>query len=131
MENEIIFEPVNTRFRVMWRGAVKFGAFFLTRCLYNLDVQGRAWQQNVFVVTAGALTIPAVALDLVSLLVAWMARLLFYMLRSLWRLILYAAKVVIDKLLGTALKWAVMVAIILILYLKWDEISAYIRLWRW
>lgn len=131
MENEIIFEPVKMRFRVMWRGAVKFGAFFLTRCLYNLDVEGKAWQCNLFVVTAGALTIPAVALDLVVLLVAWMARLAFYILRSLWRLVLYAAKVVIDKFLGTALKWATVAAIILILYWKWDEISAYLRLWRW
>lgn len=128
---EIVYEPVAARFRVMFRGPVKFGAFFLTRCLYHLDARGKAWQENAFVVAVGVLTVAAVSLDIVAIYCAWMARLAFYVLRGLWRLTLYAAKVVLDKLVGTAFKWAAVAAIILILYFKWDEISAALRLWRW
>ena len=76
------------------------------------------------------LTIPAAALDLVVLIVAGVVKVVAYILRGLWSLVLYAAKVVINKLFGTALKWVTIVLIILILFLKWDEITAILRSWH-
>ena len=127
--NNIIFEPVNAHFRLI-RGRVEFGYWFMLRTLYALDAEGRAWQKNCFAVVVGMLTIPAAALDLVVLIVAGVVKVVAYILRGLWSLVLYAAKVVINKLFGTALKWVTIVLIILILYLKWDEITAILRSWH-
>ena len=130
MNNEVIYEPVANHFRLFVGRPVKLGAFFTTRCLYSLEVDGRVWQKNIFVAVVGALTIAAVAVDLVALLFIWTGRLMFYILRSVWDLVLYAVKVVLNKLFGTALKWVTIILIILILYLKWHEIAAIIASWH-
>ena len=127
--NEIILEEVG-RFRIHRREVVEFGAFFLVRSLYALDAEGRAWQKNIFAVVVGVLTIAAIALDCVALVFVWLIKLTFYILRTLWDVVIYAVKVVLNKLFGTALKWIVIVLIILILYLKWHEIAAIIASWH-
>jgi hypothetical protein len=110
---------------------VAFGAWFLTRCLYSIDVEGKVWQQNMFVVVVGLLTVVTVAVDAVALLIAWIFRAVLYILRELWRVIFYAVKVIFERFFGTALKWIAFVLVALILWLKWDEITAAIRLWHW
>lgn len=127
--NEIILEEVG-RFRINRREPVKFGAFFLVRSLYALDAEGRAWQKNTFAVAVGVLTIAAIALDCVAIVFVCLGKLTFYILRSVWDVVLYAVKVVLNKLFGTALKWVTIVLIILILYLKWHEITAIIASWH-
>lgn len=128
--NEIILEEVG-RFRVHRREPVEFGAFYVVRSLFALDAVGKAWQKNLFAVVVGVLTVAAIALDCVALLLVWLGRFVFFVLRSLWDVIIYAAKeVVLNKLFGTALKWTVIVLIILILYLKWHEIAAIIVSWH-
>lgn len=123
-------ERETPKFRLFFARPAKFGAFFLTRCLYSIDAEGKVWQQNIFIVFVGALTIAAVAVDLVALLLVWTGKLMFYILRSVWDVVLYAVKVVLNKLFGTALKWVTIVLIILILYLKWHEITAIIASWH-
>ncbi|MBO5987872.1 MAG: hypothetical protein J6Q03_00125 [Paludibacteraceae bacterium] len=127
--NEIILEEVG-RFRIHRREPVEFGAFFLVRSLYALEADGRAWQKNIFAVAVGVLTVAAIALDCVALVFVWFGKLTFYILRSLWDVVIYAAKVVLNKLFGTALKWIVIVLIALTLYLKWHEIAAIIASWH-
>ena len=127
--NEIILEEVG-RFRIHRREPVNFGAFFLVRSLYALEADGRAWQKNIFAVAVGVLTVAAIALDCVALVFVWLGKLIFYIVRSLWDVVIYAAKVVLNKLFGTALKWIVIVLIALTLYLKWHEIAAIIASWH-
>ena len=127
--NEIILEEVG-RFRIHRREPVEFGAFFLVRSLYALEADGRAWQKNIFAVAVGVLTVAAIALDCVALVFVCLGKLIFYIVRSLWDVVIYAAKVVLNKLFGTALKWIVIVLIILTLYLKWHEIAAIIASWH-
>lgn len=127
--NEIILEEVG-RFRIHRREPVEFGAFFLVRSLYALEADGRAWQKNIFAVAVGVLTVAAIALDCVALVFVWLGKLIFYIVRSLWDVVIYAAKVVLNKLFGTALKWIVIVLIVLTLYLKWHEIAAIIASWH-
>ena len=124
-------EKETPKFRLFFARPVAFGAWFFTRCLYSIDVEGKAWQQNIFVVFVGLFTVVTVAADAVALLVAWIFRAAFYILRELWRLVVYAVKVVFERFLGTALRWIAFVLVALILWLKWDEITAIIRLWRW
>ena len=124
-------EGETPKFRVFFARPVKFGAWFFTRCLYSIDVEGKVWQQNLFVVFVGLLTVVTVATDAVALLVAWIFRAAFYVLRELWRLVVYAVKVVFERFFGTALRWVAFVLVVLILWLKWDEITAAIRLWHW
>lgn len=118
------------KFRLFFARPVVFGAWFFTRCLYSIDVEGKAWQQNIFVVLVGVLTLAAVAVDLVAFLVSYTGRFAFFILRSLWDVVIYAVKVVLNKFFGTALKWITIVLIILILYLKWHEIAAILRSWH-
>lgn len=127
--NEIILEEVG-RFRIHRREPIKFGAFYVVRSLFALDADGKAWQKNLFAVVVGVLTVAAIALDCVALLLVWLGRFVFFVLRSLWDVAIYAAKVVLNKLFGTALKWTVIMLIILILYLKWHEIAAIIASWH-
>lgn len=127
--NEIILEEVG-RFRIHRREPVEFSAFFLVRSLYALEADGRAWQKNLFAVAVGVLTVAAIALDCVALVFVWLGKLIFYIVRSLWDVVIYAAKVVLNKLFGTALKWIVIVLIALTLYLKWHEIAAIIASWH-
>ena len=127
--NEIILEEVG-RFRIHRREVVEFGAFYVVRSLYALEADGRAWQKNLFAVVVGVLTVAAIALDCAALVVGLLGKLTFYILRSLWDVVIYAAKVVLNKLFGTALKWIVIVLIILILCLKWHEIAAIIASWH-
>lgn len=124
-------EGETPKFRVFFARPVKLGAWFFTRCLYSIDVEGKNWQQNLFVVFVGLLTVVTVAVDAVALLVAWIFRAAFYILRELWRLVVYAVKVVFERFFGTALRWVAFVLVVLILWLKWDEITAAIRLWHW
>lgn len=124
-------EDETPKFRLFFARPVRFGAFFLTRCLYSIDAEGKPWQQNIFVVAVGLMTAPTAIIDAICLLVAYAARLVWYIIKSLWSLAVYAAKVVLKYLFGTALKWATLVLIALILWLKWDEIVTIIRLWRW
>ena len=124
-------EDETPKFRLFFARPVAFGAWFLTRCLYSVDVEGKVWQQNLFVVLVGLLTAVTVVTDVVALLVAWILRAAFYILRELWRLVVYAVKVVFERFFGTALRWIAFVLVALILLLKWDEITAAIRLWHW
>lgn len=133
-EREIINyipEGETPKFRLFFARPAKFGAFFLTRCLYSIEAEGKPWQQNIFVVTVGILTAPTAAIDAVCLLVAYLARLIWYVIKSLWSLVIYAAKVVLRYFFGTALRWVTLILIALILCLKWDEITAIIRCWHW
>lgn len=127
--NEIILEEVG-RFRIHRREVVEFGTFYVVRSLYALEADGRAWQKNLFAVVVGVLTVAAIALDCVALVFVWLGKLIFYIVRSLWDVVIYAAKVVLNKLFGTALKWIVIVLIALTLYLKWHEIAAIIASWH-
>lgn len=124
-------EKETPKFRLYFARPVAFGAWFFTRCLYSIDVEGKVWQQNLFVVTVGLLTVVTVAVDAVALLAVWTLRAVLYILRELWRLVVCAVKVVFERFFGTALKWIAFVLVVLILWLKWDEITAAIRLWHW
>lgn len=119
------------KFRLFFARPAKFGAFFLTRCLYSIEAEGKPWQQNMFIATVGILTAPTAIIDTVCLLVAYLARLVWYIIKSLWSLVIYAVKVILRYFFGTALKWVTLVLIALILWLKWDEITNIIRLWHW
>lgn len=124
-------ERETPKFRLFFARPVAFGAWFLTRCLYSIDVEGKVWQQNMFIATVGILTAPTAIIDTVCLLVAYLARLVWYIIKSLWSLVMYAVKVILRYFFGTALKWVTLVLIALILWLKWDEITNIIRLWHW
>lgn len=124
-------EGQQPKFRLFFARPAKFGAFFLTRCLYSIEAEGKVWQQNFFVVTVGVLTVPTATIDAVCLLVAYLAQLIWYVIKSLWSLVIYAAKVVLRYFFGTALRWVTLILIALILWLKWDEITAIIRCWHW
>ncbi len=124
-------EATPAKFRMYLRGPVRFGRFFATRFLWNIEAEGRTWQENIFVIAVGLLTSATVIIDCVCIVVEFIARLFWYVLKSFVRLIFYAVKVVLDKLFGTALRWITIITIILILYFKWDEISEILRLWRW
>lgn len=124
-------EGETPKLRLFFARPAKFGAFFLTRCLYSIEAEGKPWQQNIFVVTVGILTAPTATVDAVCLLVAYLARLIWYVIKSLWSLVIYAAKVVLRYFFDTALRWVTLILIALILWLKWDEITAIIRCWHW
>ena len=124
-------EKETPKFRLFFAHPVAFGAWFFTRCLYSIDIKGKTWQQNIFVVFVGLLTVVTVAVDAVALLIACIFRAVLYILRELWRMIFYAVKVIFERFFGTALRWIAFVLVALILWLKWDEITAAIRLWHW
>lgn len=128
---DVVYTEEAAGFRLMFRGPVSFGAFFFTRCLYAIDAKGSTWQENIFIIAVGVLTLATFALDVVALAVMWFARMSWYILCGLWRAILYVFRVVVEKCLGTALKWVTVALIMLIIYLKWDEITSIISRWSW
>lgn len=128
---DVVYTEEAAGFRLLFRRPVKFGAFFFTRCLYAIDAKGSTLQENLFIIAVGVLTLATFALDIVALAVMWFARMSWYVLRGLWDALLYVFRIIIEKCLGTALKWIIIVLIALILYVKWDEITNILRLWRW
>lgn len=130
-EDVIILEPVKQRFKLKIRHRVDFGFFYITRCLYSIEADGREWQQNLFVAVVGVLTLATIAIDIVTMLCVLLLRLSYYVCKSGLNLLIYAVKVVLNRFLGTVLKWLAIVLIILILYLKWHDISEIIRCWHW
>ena len=125
--NEIIYEPQKVRFKIFRVYEVKPGAFFLTRLLFAFDSEGRAWQQNIFAALTGVFVPVALMLDFASLIVYYSAKILYKMFCGVWRVILYAAKVVLNNFLGVFLKVVTVLLILLITWLKWHEITSFIK----
>lgn len=124
-ENIIELVPVPRGFRITRREGVRLGCFFITRLLYSFDATGKEWQEATFAAVVGLLTLPAVALDLVAIMIYYAAKVLIYVARQGFELLMYAARMVLDKGVGTLLKWLIPTIIILTLYLKWHEIKAF------
>ena len=124
---EEVYEKVTTRFKIYRVHDVKFGTFYLTRLLFAFDCEGRNWQENAFAALAGCLAPAALVLDLAGIVVAYLAKYIYKMLCGLTRLLMYAAKVVLTNFLGVFLKLVTVVTIILILWLKWHEITSFIK----
>lgn len=130
-EDVIILEPVKQRFHLKIRHRVDFGFFYITRCLYSIEADGREWQQNLFVAVVGVLTLATIAIDVVTMLCVLLLRLSYYACKNGLHLLIYAVKLVLNKFLGTVLKYVAIILIILIVILKWHDISEIIRCWHW
>lgn len=122
--NEIIFEPVAARFRLHRRRRVEFGLLYITRLMYSIDAEGKAWQVNLFCCFVGVLTLFTVLLDCSIITLYLIAKLAFIIAIESVKMLFYLCRVAIDKGLGTALKWLIPAIIIILIYLKWHEITA-------
>ena len=118
--NEIIYEPANNNFRIFRRNYENKGFFFLTRFLLSLDAEGKKWQENIFCVFVGLMSFFTVPADLVCVAC-------FYVLKGCYKIILYFIKIVFNNFLGTFLRIATTLLTILILWLKWQEITDFIK----
>ncbi len=120
--NEIIYIPEKRHFKIYRRSpySCKIGFFFLTRFLYGLDCDGKQWQENIFCVFVGLMSFFTVPADLVCVAC-------FYVLKGFYKIILYFIKIVFNNFLGTFLKIATTLLTILILWLKWQEITDFIK----
>lgn len=120
--NEIIYIPEKRHFKIYRRSpySCKIGFFFLTRFLYGLDCDGKPWQENIFCVFVGLMSFFTVPADLVCVAC-------FYVLKGFYKIILYFVKIVFNNFLGTFLKIATTLLTILILWLKWQEITDFIK----
>lgn len=125
--NEIIYIPEKQHFRIFRRKLPEFGWFFVTRILYTIDCEGKAWQENLFCAVIGAGTFPAVAIDLCCVFVVYAAKAVFFIFRGLWNITQNAVKVALNSFLGTFLKIAAVLLTLLITYLKWHEITDFIK----
>lgn len=131
-DNNIIdYEPATAhRFHITRRDGVKLGCFYFVRVLYSIDATGKEWQEVFFAAAVGLLTFPALALDLVVLLVVGCAKLVYYVARRIIELLVTLVTTVIDKGIGTLLKWLIPTILILTLYLKWHDIKAIFDQWH-
>lgn len=128
MNEEIIYEP-RRAFRIARRDEPRpvFGAFFFTRLLYWLECEGRPWQENTFAAVVGLLTLPALALDCGVMIFFYSLKFFYKILLSLFRLLIYAAKKILDSV-SSALKFFMIVSIIIIIVMKWDAINKILAL---
>lgn len=127
MDNEIIYEPQKQHFRIFLFKEVKFGFWYLTRLLFSLDTEGKEWQQNIFCVCVGCVAFFTIILDVFCIIIFYAVKLIYNCLLSLWRLLIFAAKVVLNNFVGVGLKVVTIIAVALILWLKWHEITDFIR----
>ena len=120
--NEIIYIPEKRHFKIYRRSlySCKIGFFFFTRFLYGLDCDGKQWQENIFCVFVGLMSFFTVPADLVCVAC-------FYVLKGFYKIILYFIKIVFNNFLGTFLRIATTLLTILILWLKWQEITDFIK----
>ena len=124
-DNNIIdYEPATARrFHITRRDNVKLGYFYIVRILYSIDATGKEWQEVMFAVIVGLLTIPAVVVDLFVLVVAGCAKLAYFVAKQIISLLVTLVTIIFDKGVGTLLKWLIPTIIILTLYLKWHDIT--------
>lgn len=124
MNEEKIYE-VEPAFRIGTRPDPRpaFGSFFFTRLLYWLECEGRAWQVTTFAAVVGMLTLPALSLDLITIIFVYIAKILYKIFCGVWRLILYAAAKIFESI-SSALKFIFIAAIIIFIVAKWQNINA-------
>ena len=128
MQNEQIFIPLEA-FRVKQRYCPQFGIFYAVRVLLSIQPEGgRAWQKILFyccfTLTGFAL---AVAIDtlLLSLYVAYLVCKKLLDIASAATISLLDT--IIKKVIGVTLFIITLCLTIFILYLKWHDITEYIK----
>lgn len=128
MQNEQIFIPLEA-FRIKQKYCPNFGIFYAVRVLLSIKAEGgRAWQKILFYC---CFTLPgfaiAIAIDvlLLSLYVAYLAckKLLDIATAATISLL----DTIITKVIGVTLFIITLCLTIFILYLKWHDITEYIK----
>lgn len=128
MQNEEIFIPLEA-FRVKQKYCPQFGIFYAVRVLLSIQPEGgRAWQKILFYC---CFTVPgfalAIAIDtlLLSLYVAYLVckKLLDIATAATISLL----DTIIKKVIGVTLFIITLCLTIFILYLKWHDITEYIK----
>lgn len=128
MQNEQIFIPLEA-FRIKQKYCPNFGIFYAVRVLLSIKAEGgRAWQKILFYC---CFTLPgfaiAIAIDalLLSLYVAYLAckKLLDITTAATISLL----DTIITKVIGVTLFIITLCLTIFILYLKWHDITEYIK----
>ena len=128
MQNEEIFIPLEA-FRIKQRYCPQFGIFYAVRVLLSIQAEGgRAWQKILFYC---CFTLPgfalAIAIDalLLSLYVAYLVCKKLLDIATAATISLFDT--IIKKVIGVTLFIITICLTLFILYLKWHDITEYIK----
>ena len=114
------------RFNVYVGYKPDFGAFYVTRCLFAVIVEGAVWIKAVAFVVQFSLTPVALSLDIAALVVVGVLMLVKKIIELaislIFNLITTLFSTVIKSYIGTTLKIVAILIVALYCYLDWDSV---------
>lgn len=125
---EQVFIPAES-FRIAQRYCPNFGIFYAIRLLLSIQAQGGAWWQKVaFYACFTALLLPlALLVDIVSLAVYLSYLIIKKLFQIVFAAILLLLEVIIKNFIGAVLLIAALVFSTIFIYLKWPQITDFIK----
>lgn len=123
-ENYYTEQELYKKFHVEQAYKPDFGAFYVTRCLFSVIVNGSSWIKAVAFAVQFSLTSVALSLDLSALIVVGVLMLVKKIIELaitlIFKLITTLFSTVIKSYIGTALKIVAILMVALYCYLDWD-----------
>ena len=109
-----------------------FGAFYVTRCLFAVIVDGSAWIKAVAFIVQFSLTPVALSLDLSALMVVGVLmlvkKIIELVINLIFKIITTLFSTIIKSYIGTTLKIVAILIVALYCYLDWDCVC-YVVTW--
>lgn len=126
--NEQVFIPAES-FRIAQRYCPNFGIFYAVRLLLSIKAEGGAWwQKAAFYTCFTALLLPvALLVDIISLAVYLAYLAVKKMLQILAAATLCLLETIIKKFIGVVLLLAALVSTSIFVYVKWQQITDFIK----
>lgn len=126
VDTYINIKDLKQRFSIYVGYKPEFGAFYVTRCLFAVIVDGAAWIRATAFAVQFSLTPVALSLDLSALVVVGglmlVKKIIELAITLIFNLITMVFSTVIKSYLGTTLKIVAILMVALYCYLEWDNV---------
>jgi len=126
VDTYISIKDLKRRFAIYVGYKPDFGAFYVTRCLFAVIVDGAAWIKATAFAVQFSLTPLTLSLDIAALLVVgalWLVKKIIELAITLiFNLITTLFSTVIKSYIGTTLKIVAILIVALYCYLDWDNV---------
>lgn len=126
VDTYISIKDLKRRFAIYVGYKPDFGAFYVTRCLFAVIVDGAAWIKATAFAVQFSLTPLTLSLDITALLVVgalWLVKKIIELAITLiFNLITTLFSTVIKSYIGTTLKIVAILIVALYCYLDWDNV---------
>lgn len=132
VDNYINIKDLKKRFSIYVGYKPNFGAFYVTRCLFAVIVDGAPWIKAVAFAVQFSLTPVALSLDLSALVVVGVLMLVKKIIELaitlIFKVITTLFSTIIKSCIGTTLKIVAILIVALYCYLDWDSVC-YVVTW--